>query len=213
MKKFLSVLLTVVLVCSSTLIVFAGINVNLNNTLVPFTEQTGQPFIDSASRIQVPFRATLESFGATVSWNQDTKTAIAEKDGVKVEVPIGQKYIIKNSQQITSDTVAVVQDGLTYLPIRAVLEAFGAQVSWDKTSQTVVVVTNIETTTTPAPTPTVNNSNGTVTKVDAVFAGNSSTHKYHELTCRYVEQIDADNLEYFKTAPQGYDACKVCNPN
>ena len=45
--------------------------------------------------------------------------------------PIGKGYITVNGKNVPMDTSALVQDGHTYLPIRAVLEAFGANVKWD----------------------------------------------------------------------------------
>lgn len=139
MKKLLSIVLSAALILSSSAAAFAT-DVKINDSKVKFTEESGQPFVDASNRTQVPFRQTLETFGASVSWNQQTQTAIAEMDGIKVEVPIGKNYIIKDGKQITNDTAALVKDGRTYLPIRAVLEAFGANVKWDNATQTVVVV-------------------------------------------------------------------------
>jgi len=118
------------------------INININNQPVLFARDSGKPFVDQANRTQVPFRLTMESFGCLVSWDSDHQTAIAEKDGTVVKVPIGEPYIIKNGQQIENDTAALIKDNHTYLPIRAVLEAFGASVNWDPNTQSVLVSTN-----------------------------------------------------------------------
>lgn len=143
MKRFLSTIaLAGMMVLSSVSLAFADINVSIDNVFVQFTPESGSPFIDSAGRTQVPFRATMESFGAAVSWDSVSQTAIAEKDGTKVEVPIGQNYVLKNGTRIENDTAALIKDGHTYLPIRAVLEAFGAQVNWDIGKQTVVALTD-----------------------------------------------------------------------
>jgi len=119
-----------------------AISIKIDGQNVQFSEQSGSPFIDENSRTQVPFRATMEKFGATVSWDNDKRTAIAEKDNITVEVPVGQHYIIKDGTKIQNDTAALIKDSRTYLPIRAVLEAFGADVSWDQQSQTVVVTSS-----------------------------------------------------------------------
>lgn len=80
----------------------------------------------------------MEAYGCEVGWNAETKTAIVLKDGINVEVPIGACYVIKDGGIIPNDTAAVIKDGRTYLPIRAVLEAFGALVEWDSATQTVM---------------------------------------------------------------------------
>ena len=116
------------------------ISININGQNIVFTELSGEPFVDESNRTQVPFRVALEAFGADVSWNDATRTAIAEKDGIKVEASIGQNYILKNGVKIQNDTAALIKDGRTYLPIRAVMEAFSADVSWNQDTQTVVIV-------------------------------------------------------------------------
>lgn len=108
---------------------------------VTYSSQDGVPFIDAAGRTQVPFRQTMEQFGCDVSWNEAQKTAVAQKDGVQVEVPIGASYVYRNGEKIENDTAALIQDGRTYLPIRVVLESFGASVYWDAATSTVVVST------------------------------------------------------------------------
>ena len=139
MKKLRLLSLLIIFIMIFTTIAY-GIDININGTNVKFTEQTGNPFVDSNNRTQVPLRVTMESFGAKVDWVQSTQTAIVEKDGIKVEVPIGKSYIIKNGQQIPNDTVAQIKNGKTYLPIRVVLEAFGAKVGWDNVNQAVKVI-------------------------------------------------------------------------
>jgi len=116
-----------------------SVNISIEEELVEFNKEYGSPFIDENNRTQVPFRVTMEKFGAVVDWNNDTRRAIAEKEGIVVEVPIGEDYIIKNGNIIKNDTAALIKDGRTYLPIRAVLEAFGADVGWDNDTRTVLV--------------------------------------------------------------------------
>lgn len=118
------------------------INVKINGTNVVFTQTSGTPFIDSSNRTQVPFRQTMEQFGCTISWDQVNKIAIAEMNGIVVRVPIGEKLIYKNNVQISNDTAALIKDNKTYLPIKVVLEAFGANVKWDSASHTVIVTSN-----------------------------------------------------------------------
>ena len=113
----------------------------IDGTPVRFSGDYGAPFLDSAGRTQVPFRRTLEVFGCTVSWENPSRTAWAEKDGVQVAVPIGQPWMTVNGHRVDLDTAAQIRDNRTYLPIRPVLEAFGAYVTWDGAARQVVVTT------------------------------------------------------------------------
>lgn len=139
MRRKIFCLLLVFAMIFSTVPVF-GTNILIDESYVEFTESSGFPFIDENSRTLVPFRQTLEAFGCEVSWDNDNRIASAEKDGIKVEVPIGEKYIYKNGERIENDTAAIIKDSRTYLPIRIVLESFGYKVSWDGKNDTVVAV-------------------------------------------------------------------------
>lgn len=135
MKKFISLILTTILIliaCTpfGAFVEAEGINVFIDGVGVSFNDTTGYPFI-SNGRTLVPLRATMEAFGAEVSWEADTKTAIVRKDTTTVRCLIDEKCIYRNNVKIENDAAAVIVSSRTYLPIRAVLEAFGATVGWD----------------------------------------------------------------------------------
>lgn len=116
-----------------------GISITIDGKAVTFDENSGSPFLDNAQRTQVPLRVTMESYGATVNWDNDVRAVIVEKDNVKVEVPIGEKYILKNKVKVEIDTEAQIKNERTYLPIRAVVEALGGKVDWNDETKTVII--------------------------------------------------------------------------
>lgn len=120
------------------------IGVFIDNERVNYNDNYGYPFIDSNNRTLVPFRVTLEKAGAIVSWDNETNTAKAEKNGKTVLVKIGENFIIANDKVIQIDTSAVIKDGRTYLPIRAVLETFDYYVNWNVNTKTVEAVNKVE---------------------------------------------------------------------
>jgi len=167
MKKRMLILLAMTFVLSFVPFASAapieGITVTLDGQAVVFTEDMGTPFIDANDRTLVPFRVVLEQFGAQVSWDSMNSIAVAAKGDIEVSVPIGKPIIIvKTFEAVTSqsveeeeleeavftavttevqiDTAAVILEGRTYLPIRAVMEAFGCTVSWEAETQTVAIV-------------------------------------------------------------------------
>jgi hypothetical protein len=115
--------------------------ITIDSKQVEFDDSTGIPFVDENCRTQVPFRVTLEKFGATVDWDSEECVAIATKGDITVEIPIGEDYILKNGVEISTDTTSRIVDSRTYLPIRKVMEAFGCDVQWDSDLKTVVVTT------------------------------------------------------------------------
>lgn len=141
-RKFLLTIFFIAVILYSASNGFAqnrNINISVDGNLLEFTRDSGKPFLDQNSRTQVPFRLTLETFGADVDWDQESNTAIARKDGITVKVPIGEKYILVNGNKLETDTAALVRDNRTYLPIRVVLESFGSKVVWNNSSATVEI--------------------------------------------------------------------------
>jgi hypothetical protein len=145
MKKIVLMLSLVLLLVFSSVPAFAQstneIIVAIDSVKVDFNENTGLPLVDENYRTLVPFRKALETYGATVEWNNESRIATAVKGEIKVEVPIDQSYIIVNGEQKSNDTAAKIINGKTYLPIRAVIEAFGSDVQWDQNLNTVVITT------------------------------------------------------------------------
>ncbi|SHK86596.1 copper amine oxidase N-terminal domain-containing protein [Desulforamulus aeronauticus] len=115
------------------------IQVSINGENVDFSEITGYPFLDENNCIQVPFKATLEKFGAKVDWLNQIEVAIAEKNGIYIEIPNGKSYILKNGMKIDNESISQSKNGRLYLPIRIVMEQFGCDVKWDSLSQTVLI--------------------------------------------------------------------------
>ena len=131
MKKIFILMLCFVIVLGLIPASAANIAVVIDNVGVSFNDSTGYPFISKEGRTMVPLRATMEAYGATVRWDEDTKTAIVTKGVTTVTCKIGEAAIYRNGTKIKNDAAATVSGGRTYLPIRAVLEALDAKVSWD----------------------------------------------------------------------------------
>jgi hypothetical protein len=138
-KRILVVVLALILLVNVPVYGLGSIDIQIGDKLVEFGEKIGVPFIDENNRTQVPFRKTLETFGADVSWDSETREAVATYKDIEIRVPIGKEYIVKNGKRIVNDTKALIKDGRTYLPIRAVLEGLGSKVGWNSETKTVVV--------------------------------------------------------------------------
>lgn len=142
MKKIIFILSIVLVLVFTSVTAFAQDNeiiVAIDSVKVDFDENSGFPFVDENYRTLVPFRKALEAYGAAVEWNEESRIATAVKGDIKVEVPIDQDYIMVNEQQQSNDTAAKIVNGRTYLPIRAVIQAFGSSVEWDQNLKTVVI--------------------------------------------------------------------------
>ncbi len=133
MRKIVCLLLVLLLTLSvfGTALAANEITITIDGKPVEFSDEYGYPYIDENNRTQVPVRIVMEQYGCKVEWNGAERTAVISKDGTTVLVPIGEKHIVVNGKTVEIDTAAVIKGDRTYLPIRAVLEAFGAIVDWN----------------------------------------------------------------------------------
>ena len=130
LRKILASVILILSLVLSGMTAFAT-DVSIDNIKVPFNDSTGYPFISAEGRTMVPLRATMEAYGATVRWDAEQSTAIVTKGVTTVTCKIGESAIYRNGTKIVNDAAATVVNGRTYLPIRVVLEALDAKVSWD----------------------------------------------------------------------------------
>lgn len=117
------------------------ITVVLNNRELVFSEDDGfgVPYINLDNRTMIPLRKTIETIGANVSFNQAEQTITVIKNETTVTIPIGENYITVNGEKILTDTCAVIKENRTYIPLRAVLNAFGCNVEYHQNSLTVII--------------------------------------------------------------------------
>ncbi|MBQ4629954.1 MAG: hypothetical protein IJB70_03095 [Clostridia bacterium] len=134
MRKLVTVILSFLIFMTSVVpqnayAVSGVVSVSIDGVSVNFSYDTGYPYISPEGRTMVPLRVTMESFGAEVSW--ENNYAIIRKDTTTVRCPVGEKCVYRNNVKIANDAATTLVNSRVYLPIRVVLEAFGAEVTWD----------------------------------------------------------------------------------
>jgi hypothetical protein len=97
-----------------------------------------QPFILQGSTM-VPMRALFEKLGFTVSWDADKQTAAAVRGGLSIILTINKGTAIVNKTAYFLEVSPVIQNGSTFMPLRFVSEAAGAEVTWDETERSVQI--------------------------------------------------------------------------
>ncbi|MBE6572215.1 MAG: copper amine oxidase N-terminal domain-containing protein [Ruminococcaceae bacterium] len=91
------------------------------------------------SRTMVPLRAIFEALGASVEWDDATKTVTSVKGDTTVKLTIGQASINVNGADKALDVPAQIVDSRTLVPVRAIAESFGCEVGWDDPTKTVTI--------------------------------------------------------------------------
>ena len=138
LKKVLCAVLTTVLLISAVpAMADTGITVTIDGRQIAFDVP---PQIIN-NRTMVPLRTIFESLGATVDWNNETKTVTSTKGGTTVSLTINSPVLYVNGNAVTLDTPACIVNNRTLVPVRAISEAFNANVKWDVGNKAVLITT------------------------------------------------------------------------
>ncbi len=92
-----------------------------------------------SGRTLVPVRPIFESLGATVLWDQNTKTATGVKDDTTVVIQIYNSTAYVNGEPKVLDVPAQLINGRTMVPARFVSKALDCDVTWYQEAQTAAV--------------------------------------------------------------------------
>lgn len=111
-------------------VVFNGVEMDFSGDVAPFTEN---------DRTLVPFRKIFEALGLTVSWDETTETAKGEKEGLTIELTIGNNIAKVNGEEVELDVPAMLAGDRTVVPLRFVSERSGATVEWDEATRTASI--------------------------------------------------------------------------
>ncbi len=141
MKKFLGILLAVLVLSMAAFA--ADITVTLNGETVD-CESYGSPATIVEGRTLVPLRAIFEALGATVEWDQVTRTVSSTLGEDSISLAVGSTTLVKNGEDVTLDVPAQIINDRTMVPARAIAEAYGVGVEWDAATRTVILTQVIE---------------------------------------------------------------------
>lgn len=96
------------------------------------------PYIKKG-RTFVPIRFIAEELGFDVKWDAKTRTATMTEGDSTVVVTIGSKTMLVNGEVRELDLPAEITDGRTFVPLRAISEAFGKKVEYSADYRAVCI--------------------------------------------------------------------------
>ena len=113
------------------------------DTLVPIDDA---PYVDVNGRTMLPLRALANAFDIAdenIVWNPSSQTVtIKNKLNQEINVAIGSEIIKLDGVEKKMDTMAVIKNGRTYLPVRPVLNAMGVSdddIDWNSRENRITV--------------------------------------------------------------------------
>lgn len=129
--KIIASLIYCMLIFCFTTLANTPIQVAFNGELLEFDT----PPVNIEGRILVPMRSIFERFGAVIEWDQEAQTARTMSGNITIEIQNGKNTAFVNNREILLDISAQIINGRMYVPLRFISESFGADVTWDSTSQ------------------------------------------------------------------------------
>lgn len=145
-KRFFIVFLSILMMIS-TINVFAvrheKRDIPLNGIIVNdhIVYSDVYPYIKN-SRTYVPIRFIAEELGYDVKWDGANKKVTMTNDGTTVELTIGSNKMKVNGNTVLLDAPAEIKDDRTFVPLRAIAEAFGEKVDYSKDYKAVYIGEN-----------------------------------------------------------------------
>lgn len=140
MKKMIALFAGVVLTASMLAFPVSAaqeISVEFNGEIVKL-DQT--PVMENG-RVLVPFKFFADTFGATTSWDAETKTVTCTYGGTTISMTAHSQVMKLDGKNIAVEVPVDIINSKVMVPIRVIATSFGANVSWDSDRKTAVINT------------------------------------------------------------------------
>lgn len=132
MKKILSILLIGIMVFSMGVLAFANEDAPGSQNAIATSEQTR---LETRSSLRI--RALLNYTDMELEELRERAEQIRAEHPEMT--PINVENIVCAQRQFKFDTPPVIKEGRTLVPVRAMVEAYGADVSWNEASREVTI--------------------------------------------------------------------------
>lgn len=136
MKKLISFVLLSALLISGAAAVDLYVDTNKIETDTPPTLVDG--------RTLVPVRAIFEALGATVEWDNETRTATGTRGETTVVIQIDNTTAYVNGDPKELDVPAQIINNRTMVPARFISESLDCEVTWYQETQTAAVADTLK---------------------------------------------------------------------
>lgn len=116
---------------------YNNINLYLDGKIILF--DVSPKIVDG--RTLVPLRGIFENMGAEVSWNDESKTAVIEKDDIEISIQPNSKSACMGEVCYLLDVAPIIVDGRILVPLRFIAESLQCEVNWDGNTRSVSIST------------------------------------------------------------------------
>ena len=97
-------------------------------------------YINAENYTELPLRVVSEAFGATVGWDDASRTVTVMMGQRIVSMTIGSKTMYINGTPVQMNTAPEITNERTFVPVRDLANALGiSKIDWNEASQTVTL--------------------------------------------------------------------------
>ncbi len=172
MKKTLSLVLALLMLCCFSAPSALAVNVVLNSSLLSFPDQ--EPVLENGS-VLVPIRPVAEALGLGVGWDESSQKVTLMRNSFFIELTIGSNKAVTHSGIKTLGSAPKIINGRTMVPLRFIAEALGLTVLWNGQYQRVVINGKIDSQSAPPKKEQPSESSSEAGSTDEVIASQLPT--------------------------------------
>ncbi|WP_342477453.1 copper amine oxidase N-terminal domain-containing protein [Paenibacillus sp. FSL H7-0350] len=155
-SAILAIIMLLGLVASVASAAQVTVTVQVNGTALKFPD--AKPYYEN-NRVMIPIRFVSEALGAKVGYGLDRSVTI-ELGTKKILMKINSDTVTVESVIQKLDVPARLQQNRTYVPLRFVSEALGAEVGWNQEKRLVMIKTKVSSTPEASPSPSASPAPG-----------------------------------------------------
>ena len=97
-------------------------------------------YINSENYTELPLRAVSEAFGATVGWDDASRTVTIMMGQRIISMTIGSKTMYINGTPVAMSTAPEITNERAFVPVRDLANALGiSKIDWNEASATVTL--------------------------------------------------------------------------
>lgn len=82
------------------------------------------------SKLMISIEEIADEFNLSLRWDDINKRVVLYDDNITIQVPINNKTIIKNNQEIQMKESTIVLGGHTFVPVEFITNCLGEEIDW-----------------------------------------------------------------------------------
>lgn len=96
-------------------------------------------FIDN-NRTYIPIRVVGQELGCKIEWKGETSSIYIYKNFATIELRIGSNIGVLMGRVFMLENPPIIKEGVSYIPLREIMELFGVDVHYDKNTNGVYII-------------------------------------------------------------------------